>query len=124
MKNYQKIAAILAAIGNCEKSGNAEWKSRHGDTLKAIMDNAPSGSGIDCGTKLDDTATPEKLVFSMSFHHMNDGGFYDGWTEHKITVKASLQFGFTLSISGRDRNQIKDYLSEIYNEWLGEEYQG
>jgi len=52
---------------------------------------------------------------------MNEHGFYDGWTEHRITVKPSLAFGFELTISGRDRNEIKDYLSDVFYLWLREE---
>jgi hypothetical protein len=46
---------------------------------------------------------------------MNDNGMYDGWTTHQVIVTPSLAFGFTLKITGRDRNQIKDYLSETYH---------
>jgi hypothetical protein len=76
----------------------------------------PSGSGVDIGTKLDlGESTSDKLVFSASFHHMDEHGGYDGWTDHKIIVTPSLQFGFNLKITGRDRNQIKDYLSDIFH---------
>lgn len=76
----------------------------------------PSGSGIDSGTKLDyGRSTPDKLVFTMSFHHMNDSGMYDGWTDHSITVKPSLVYGIEIGISGRNRNDIKDYLGDTYH---------
>jgi hypothetical protein len=45
---------------------------------------------------------------------MNDGGFYDGWTEHTVVVTPSFR-GINLRISGRDRNQIKEYLYETYD---------
>jgi hypothetical protein len=44
---------------------------------------------------------------------MNEGGMYDAWTEHTIRVRPSLSSGFTLTISGRDRNEIKEYLHEL-----------
>lgn len=79
----------------------------------------PSGSGIDCGTRLDIAAsTPEKLVFKTAYHHMNSGGFYDGWTQHRIIVKPSLGFGLRISISGPDRNDVKDYLHECFDQAL------
>ena len=46
------------------------------------------------------------------FHHMNDGGFYDGWTEHSVVVTPSLVYGFDTRITGRDRNDIKNYIGE------------
>ena len=48
-------------------------------------------------------------------------GMYDGWTEHTVTVRPSLQFGFRLSISGRNRNGIKDYIAEVFGEILNTE---
>jgi hypothetical protein len=80
-----------------------------------LVDLLPSGSGIDSGTKLDLNAShAEKLVFDIAYHHMNDGGFYDGWTQHRIVVTPSFT-GINLRISGRDRNDIKDYLYQTYD---------
>lgn len=112
---YQVLASLVDARLRCLKTGN-EWADKHEENILAICKNElPSGSGINCGTKIDlDKSTGDKLVFNMSFHHMNDGGYYDGWTEHVVTVKPSLQFDIELSISGRDRNQIKEYLYETY----------
>ena len=52
---------------------------------------------------------------------MNENGMYDGWSEHTITVHPSLQFGFRLTVSGRDRKEIKDYLHETFDFVLREE---
>lgn len=51
---------------------------------------------------------------------MNDAGYYDGWTEHTITVTPAFIGGFELSISGRNRNDIKDYISEVFNQALSQ----
>ena len=117
---YEHIASLVEAIENCRKSGNHEWRARHELRLHCIVTNyMPSGSGIDNGTALDLSAsTSEKLVFSTSYHHMNDGGCYDGWTEHTVTVRPSLAHGITVTIGGRNRNDIKDYLGEVYHEAL------
>lgn len=114
---YRLIAQTVEAHDNCAKSGNLELKIRHRETLNYLERNLlPSGSGIDNGTRIDfDRTTPDRLVFYLDFHHMNDGGFYDGWTEHRLTVKASLTNGIDIHISGRDRNAIKDYLYEVYD---------
>jgi len=113
---YRTIAQLLMARENCRRSNNGEWLERHTDTLRRIAkDCLPSGSGIDSGTTIDlDKSTADRIVLQTSFHHMNDGGMYDGWTEHTITVRPSLAFGCELTISGRDRNEIKDYLGELY----------
>ena len=53
---------------------------------------------------------------------MNENGMYDGWTEHKIVITPDLLHGFNLSIGGRNRNEIKDYLHEVYSAALAEEF--
>jgi hypothetical protein len=75
----------------------------------------PSGSGIDSGTKIDlDKSHAEKIIFYFGFHHMDENGFYDGWTEHTLVVTPSFT-GINLRIGGRDRNQIKEYLYDTYD---------
>ena len=78
----------------------------------------PSGSGFDAGTKLLDKSTPEKLMFQADFHHMDDNGYYDGWTEHVVTVKPSLCFDIEISVSGRNRNGIKEYILDTFHHLL------
>ena len=113
---YREFANLIRAIAWCNESGNAEWHGKHNDDIKRLLYFMPSGSGVDSGTELDlDNSTPEKLVFHADYHHMNECGMYDGWTEHTITVRPSLQFGITLSISGRNRNDVKDYLHGLYD---------
>ena len=124
MKNYQRLAQTLQAHDACQEKGNTEWIEKHQDTIDKIMKGAPSGSGFDRGTKvvqLDGHKYENSLVFETAFHHMDENGFYAGWTEHKITVRAHLAFGFTLSVGGRDRNQIKDYIADTFHHWLESE---
>jgi hypothetical protein len=92
--------------------GNTEWKARHEEICKDFM---PAGGGFDCGTKFDFVrSTDEKLVFDTSFHHMNDAGYYDGWTSHRVTVRASLGSGLRITIGGPNRNDIKDMMHEVF----------
>ena len=49
---------------------------------------------------------------------MNENGFYDGWTDHTLTVRPSLVHGIELEISGRNRNDIKEYLHETFHSAL------
>lgn len=112
MKLYIHIAHTLLAMRNCEASGNLEWFSKHREDLRAV--NLPSGSGFDNGSELDPKSTPEKLVFTTSFHHMNENGMYDGWTDHTVTVRPSLVFGFLITVGGKNRNDIKAYVAEMF----------
>ena len=113
---FVHLSSKLNAVENCIARNNLEWLSRHQDRISSLVkDFMPSGSGIDCGTKLCEESTSEKLTFDVAFHHMDEHGGYDGWTEHKVIVTASLQFAFSLKITGRDRNRIKEYLHEVYH---------
>ncbi len=121
-KLYQHLASSVQARLNCAASGNAEWLQKHSDNiLSAVHYLMPSGSGIDGGTILDlISQSPNRLVFYCSFHHMDEGG-YDGWTDHTIIVTPDLAHGFDLRVTGRDRNEIKDYLAEVYHAALSQD---
>jgi len=118
---YRAIASRIDAYKRCIETHNTLWEEKHLEGIRHMESLLPSGAGIDNGTQIDvDASTGEKLVLITSFHHMNDVGYYDGWTEHIICVKPSLIHGITMTISGKDRNQIKDYLYEVYDVALSE----
>lgn len=122
-KLYQHIAARVAAMENCRATKNGEWLSRHRSAIEWLAKNhLPSGSGINSGTQVDTTASkPDRLVLQTSFHHMNEGGYYDGWTDHTVIVTPSLVSGTNLRITGRDRNDIKEYLAQVFDAALDQE---
>lgn len=126
MKLFTAIARALHAQQSCEKSGNAEWFTRHGERIEDLIRQfLPHGSGIDAGIKFDfDASKVDRLVFNFGFHHMNEGGFYDGWTDHSIIVRPSLAFGIDLRITGRDRNAIKEYLYDVFNFAMSQDVDG
>ncbi|HNC58654.1 MAG TPA: hypothetical protein PLP33_24725 [Leptospiraceae bacterium] len=115
VKVYRYLAELL------------DWKTRNAEmaqlAIDKLMETAPSGSGIDNGTKLRVDSTSEKIKFHVDFHHMDNGGYYDGWTEHIVTVSPSLHYGAKLTISGKNRNEIKDYLHEVFETWLNSDYE-
>lgn len=112
---YQHLASALQARANCERTGNTEWYSRHTETIETLAQFLPSGSGFDAGTKVDINASgPDKIVMLTSFHHMNDGGVYDGWTEHTVTIRPAFD-GYNMGVSGHDRNGIKDYIADAFD---------
>jgi hypothetical protein len=123
----QRFAELVQARAN---SYDAVWFERHTDRIAALNGVMPSGAGFDNGTEIvlaDDLAkaagcsTGAKLVFQTAFHHMTADGVYDGWTEHTVTVTPSFIGGFDLKVSGRDRNQIKDYIADTFSHALGAE---
>ena len=120
---YKAIAGAVLARENCKKSGNPKWHAKHEQRANTLcLDYMPSGSGIDSGTKIDwRKTTPEKLVFFASFHHMDEYGFYDGGTNHIVTVKPSLFHDLFITISGKNRNNVKDLLADIFDYALSQE---
>ena len=116
-KLYQEIANLVQARQWGLKNGNTVAVEMAEKRLQEIEQNLlPSGGGLDNGTSIDlDKSTGRKIVLHCSFHHMDEHGFYVGWTEHTITVVADLITDFDLKISGRNKNEIKEYLAEIFD---------
>lgn len=123
------IASTLQAYRNCLESDKApdsnkvDWALEHKRRLDQIAsDLLPSGSGIDSGTSIDmERSKPERIILDTSYHHMNEGGCYDGWTHHQVIITASLVHGLSLRITGKNRNDIKDYLYDVFDSTLTSE---
>ena len=123
MKIYQKIDQVLQAIENCKHSNNQEWLNKHFDSISIIEKQLlPYGSGFDSGTTIKTLPYAGKAIsFETSFHHMDENGYYDGWTEHTITITPSFQ-GFDIKVSGKNKNDIKNYILDTFNNVLDSEY--
>lgn len=121
MSLARTIAHTLQAYQNCKADGNkSDWADEHRRRLEQMAaDLLPSGSGIDNGTSINlEQSRPERIVLDTAFHHMDQGGGYDGWTEHQVIITASLVHGLSLRITGRNRNDIKDYLYDAFDNVL------
>lgn len=118
---YSELSTLIASYRNMLDKDNSEWAGKHEDRIRHFVKNyMPHGSGFDNGTKIDlDESHAEKLVFYTAFHHLNEGGFYDGWTEHTVIVTPSFSTpGFHLRISGRNRREIKDVIHDSFSHSL------
>lgn len=122
MKLYKAIANHISRVEHFESDAHADYERAAviRDGIEALVKaHMPSGSGIDNGTKIDLHASNRvKLVFTFGFHHMDEHGGYDGWTEHKLYVRPDFLFDITLNITGRNRNDIKEYLHGVYTHAL------
>lgn len=115
---YKELATAIGPLRACQAQDNTFGEKIHMHTIDTCISLLPSGSGWQDGeqTKLWlDNSHADKLMFRGSFHHMDENGYYDGYTEHVITVKPSLAFDFNIRISGSNRNEIKDYLHDMFN---------
>jgi len=121
MNIITRISRCLDALKRCEDTGNEEWVKRHRSALEDLASRLPSGSGFDAGTTIDtERSKTDRIVLATSFHHMDEHGCYEGWSEHEIIVTPSLTSGFDLRVTGRNRNDIKEYIGEVFHSALGE----
>jgi hypothetical protein len=60
-------------------------------------------------------------VIDTSFHHMNENGMYDGWTDHQIIITPSFISGFDIRVTGRNMKGIKEYLIDLFHYVLSKE---
>lgn len=116
----QHLASAINSALYHEPRENAHYQ-KFVTMAEDLMDELPSGSGIDHGTKLVWEKTRKgKIVLQADFHHMDENGGYDGWTEHEIIVAPDFD-GFEIKVTGRNRNQIKEYLADTYHYALSAE---
>ena len=114
------ILGIYDAFHRCDVTGNSLWYGKHEERLNTVLnEHLPHGSGID--SKWDfDFSSPEKILLHNSFHVMDENGYYNGYIDFSIVIKAKSRdiFGnIDFIIKGKfGRNgDIKDYLYDIFN---------
>ena len=114
-----RAAALIVAIQNCQRpgfNGHPDYPEKHIEALEALaLKHLPHGSGFDSGSTFDiDASSAECLVIRTSFHHMDENGFYCGWSHHVVRIRAHLAFGFVVRISGPNTREIKDYMGDVF----------
>lgn len=73
----------------------------------------------DNGTAIDfDSITEARITLSAPFHHMDANGYYDGWEDYSITLRPSFIGRISVTVRGRNRNDIKSYLAEMFEHTL------
>ena len=113
---YRKIAAHNKARKRCIKLENKEWEEKHTETIEELLRELPHGSGLDGGWSFDGwKSNSNLLIFHTVFHSINENGYYDRYIEFTLKVKADLELGLKISITGNfgKRQDIKKYLYEI-----------
>ncbi len=110
------LAANLVVYKSAIKNGKPNVSTFEAE-IKKMLELLPHGNGIDNGTKFDiEKSEPDRLIFTLDFHHTDDVGNYIKWTSHVITIIPSFRFGFIAEITGEDFNEIKEYLIDLMYE--------
>ena len=116
MKNASEFYSALARAIQWLEQVNDEYRSQAVKEFDDLVKMLPSGSGFDNGSSVNlDKSTGEKIIIETSFHHMDEHGYYDGWTYHNVIITPSLQWGFNIRVTGRNKNDIKDYIQHEFN---------
>jgi hypothetical protein len=120
----QHLNDAIVAHKNCIESGNAEWARRWQTVVEYIERNLlPSGAGIDNGTSVDwDESDDDRIVLGADYHHMDESGYYAGWSSHVVTVTPTFH-GISVDVSedpdyDDDDQGCEDYLADTYRHAL------
>lgn len=115
-KFYSELAQTIQWYNDTLDGTKDEWNHIAEHDILNLEKQLPSGSGINNGSKVNlKLSTSQKIVIDTAFHHMDENGYYDGWTEHKIIITPCLKYGYNIKVTGRNRNQIKDYLYDLFD---------
>lgn len=116
----EAVAMVISAIKNCQKTHNTEWEQSHTEKLESLVSEyLPHGSGLDGIVEVDiEKSTENKIIINVEYHHMDQMGGYDGWTNHSLICTPSFIHGVDIRVTGKDRNQIKEYLVDLFSEHL------
>jgi hypothetical protein len=121
MKTKDKLFRLIAK--NCEwhKTVKGHYINVCEGNINRLKDYLPHGSGFDNGCKIDiERSGKSKVVILFSFHHMDENGYYCGWTDHELIITPCLVNEFNLRITGKDQNYIKEYLYETFDDCLNQ----
>ena len=130
----QEIQGAMSAYLNSIKHGSPSSVHYWEDYLSAIeQEFLPHGSGFDSGCVISpDESTHDYFVINTAYHHMDENGFYCGWSNHRIKVLPSHVHGIDFKIVSQDhrdpydkrKNSLKscfmDYLHETFHSILTE----
>ena len=121
-KIYQSMANSIQARLNCIKSGNTEFINSHTEYLENyLLNKLPHGSGLDYTWHYDfNKSHGNKIVLTMSFHAMDQNGFYDKVIDFIVVVTPDFISDIDLTITGNfgKYQDVKNYLYDIIGEAL------
>lgn len=126
MKVYQQLARLV------DWNPTGEYLDSKNKRVEDLVKNyLPSGSGFDGDISIDEKSTDKKIILHVEYHHMNDNGFYDGWSTFKIIITPSLAYDYSLVVKGETvvkkyfyDGVFKNYIIDTFMPYLDKEMEG
>lgn len=116
----KKLIEQIAKNCTWYKETNENYKGVAMERIAKLQSMLPHGSGIDSGCRIDvEKSGYQKVIIYFSFHHMEDG-YYSGWSDYKLICTSDFS-GLQLRIVGKDKDYLKDYLYDVFDEVLNRE---
>ena len=115
-----RVITELAKAINWLPNAKNEYEQVAKSNIDTLIGFLPTGSGFDNGIKLNEKTTPNRIIFDSSFHHMNENGFYDGWSAFKVIVTPSFVCDFDIKVTGV--NTTRKYFNKDFKEYIAYEY--
>ena len=112
MKLYQKIARVVS---------QENWAKRTKE-LSLLNELLPKGNGIQRQLGLPVIlleSTKKRIVIDTAYRHTYDS--YDTtsrWTVHQVVITPSFEGEIDIRITGKNVNNVKDYLYDVFRESL------
>ena len=110
MKLYQKIARVAS-----QKNSLKKWEE-----FKSLQKLLPNGNLIrrEGGSMILLKSTETKIVIDTAYWHYETSR----WTEHQVVITPSFEGEINIRITGKNEDNIKEYLQDIFREALMQEY--
>ena len=108
MKLYQKIARVAS---------QKNWAKRTKE-LSLLQELLPNGKGIREREGLAVIlleSTKKRIVIDTTYWHKNNS---DVWTSHQVIITPSFEGEINIRITGKNKDNVKDYLYDIFREAL------
>jgi hypothetical protein len=118
----QQLGRLIAQAKHTDKKTG--WFDPSAKQVRSFVhEYLPSGSGLDGDIVVDfSRCNSNQVVIDVEYHHMNEVGMYTGWTNHSIVVTPSFD-GIDVCVTGKNKNDIKEYLLDLFYDALSEEFQ-
>ena len=112
MKLYQKIARVAS---------QKNWAKRTKE-LSLLQKLLPNGKGIREREGLAVIlleSTKKRIVIDTTYWHTNNS---DERTSHQVIITPSFEGEINIRITGKNKDNVKEYLHDIFREALMKEY--